>query len=117
MLSTKITSREYMENMCYFYFQMDVCTHIVMCRSHENYFGQCFPIKFPNFATFTLYMCIPQLPDKVIFLISNSVGILTVLTQTILIRYEFNSVTMFVSKQKNSIFDEIRSKLPFVCSK
>ena len=36
------------------------------------------------------------------------VGILTVLTQTILIRYEFSSVTMFVSKQKNNIFDEIR---------
>ena len=46
-----------------------------------------------------------------IFLISDSVGILTVLTQTILIRYEFSSVTMFVSKQKNNIFDEIRSKL------
>ena len=46
-----------------------------------------------------------------IFLISYSVGILTVLTQTILIRYEFSSVTMFVSKQKNNIFDEIRSKL------
>ena len=46
-----------------------------------------------------------------IFLISNSVGILTVLTQTILIRNEFSSVTMFVSKQKNNIFDEIRSKL------
>ena len=106
-----------MENMCYFHFQMDVCTHIAMCCSHENYFGQCSPIKFPNFATFTLYMCIPQLPDKVIFLISNSVDILTVLTQTILIRYEFNSVTMFVSKQKNDIFDEIRSKLMIVCSK
>ena len=35
-----------------------------------------------------------------IYLISHSVGILTVLTQTILIRYEFSSVTMFVSKQK-----------------
>ena len=111
MSSTKITSSEVMENMCYFHFQMQVCTCVVMCHSHKNYFGQCFPIKFSNFATFTLYMCIPQLPDKVIFLISNLVGILTVLTQTILIRYEFNSVTMVVSKQKNSIFDEIRSKL------
>ena len=46
-----------------------------------------------------------------IFLISDSVGILTVPTQTILIRYEFSSVTMFVSKQKNNIFIEIRSKL------
>ena len=46
-----------------------------------------------------------------IFLISNSVGILTVLTQTNLIRNEFSSVTIFVSKQKNNIFDEIRSKL------
>ena len=96
MLSTKITSSEFMENMCYFHFQMQVCTCVVMCGSYENYFWQCFLIK---------------LPDKVIFLISSSVGILTVLTQTILIRYEFNSVTMFVSKQKNSIFDEIRSKL------
>ena len=41
-----------------------------------------------------------SLPDKVIFLISHSVGILTVLTQAILIRYEFSSVTMFVLKQK-----------------
>ena len=111
MWSTKITSSEFMEKMCYFHFQMQVCTCVVMCGSDENYFWQCFIIKFPNVAIFTLYMCIPQLPDKVIFLILNSVGILTVLTQTILIRYEFNSVTMFVSKQKNSIFNEIRSKL------
>ena len=46
-----------------------------------------------------------------ILLISDSVGILIVLTQTILIRNEFSSVTMFVSKHKNNIFDEIRSKL------
>ena len=45
-----------MENMCYFHFQMDECTHVVMCGSDENYFGQCFPIKFSNVATFTLYM-------------------------------------------------------------
>ena len=70
MSSTKITSSEFMENMCYFHFQMQVCTHVVMCGSDENYFGQCFPIKFPNVATFiTLYLCIPLLPDKVIFLI------------------------------------------------
>ena len=67
MSSTKITSSEFMENMCYFHFQINVCTHVVMCGSDENYFGQCFPIKFPNVATFTLYTCIPQLPDKVIF--------------------------------------------------
>ena len=46
-----------------------------------------------------------------IFLISHSVGILTVLTQTILIRYDSSSVTMFVLETKNDIFDEIRSKL------
>ena len=56
MSSTKITSSEFMENMCYFHFQMDLCTHVVMCGSDENYFGQCFPIKFSNVATFTLYM-------------------------------------------------------------
>ena len=54
MSSTKITSSEFMENMCYFHFQMQVCTHVVMCGSDENYFGQCFLIKFPNVATFTL---------------------------------------------------------------
>ena len=48
MLSTKITSSEFIENMCYFHFQMQVCTHVVMCGSNENYFGQCFLIKFPN---------------------------------------------------------------------
>ena len=59
MSSTKITSSEFMENMCYFHFQMQVCTHVVMCGSNENYFGQCFPIKFPNVATFTLYVYVP----------------------------------------------------------
>ena len=58
MSSTKITSSEFMENMCYFHFQMQVCTCVVMCGSDENYFGQYFPIKFPNLATFTLYTCI-----------------------------------------------------------
>ena len=28
MLSTKITSSEVMQNMCYFHFQMDLCTHV-----------------------------------------------------------------------------------------
>ena len=56
MSSTKITSSEFIENMCYFYFQMQVCTHVVMCGSNENYFGQCFPIKFPNVAAITLYV-------------------------------------------------------------
>ena len=93
--------------MCYFHFQMQLCTCVVMCGSDENYFGQCFPITFPSVATFTLY----KSSDKVIFLISHSVGILTVLTQTILIRYEFSSVTMFVFETKNGILDEIRSKL------
>ena len=55
MLSAKITSSEYTKT-CYFHFQMDVCTHVVMCGSDENYFGQCFPIKFSNVAPFTLYM-------------------------------------------------------------
>ena len=50
MLSTKITLSEFMGNMCYFHFQMD----IVMCGSDENYFRQCFPITFPSVATFTL---------------------------------------------------------------
>ena len=59
MSSTKITSSEFMEKMFNFHFQMQVCTCVVMRGSDENYFGQCFPIKFPNFATFTLYMCIP----------------------------------------------------------
>ena len=58
MSNTKISSSEFMENMCYFHFQMQVCTHVVMCDSNENYFGQCFPIKFPNVAIFTLYMYI-----------------------------------------------------------
>ena len=58
MLSTKITSSELIENMCYFHFQMQVCTHVVMCGSNENHFGQCFPIKFPNVTTFTLYVCV-----------------------------------------------------------
>ena len=25
--------------MCYFHFQMQVCTNVVMCGSNENYFG------------------------------------------------------------------------------
>ena len=58
MLSTKITSSEFMGNMCYFHFQMQVCTHVVMCGSDENYIGQCFSTKFPNVATFTFYVCI-----------------------------------------------------------
>ena len=56
MPSTKITSSEFLENMCNFHFQMQVCTHVVMCGSNENYFGQCFLIKFSNVATFRLYM-------------------------------------------------------------
>ena len=56
MSSTKITSSEFIENMCYFCFQMQVCTHVVMCGSNENYFGQCFQIKCPNVAAFTFYV-------------------------------------------------------------
>ena len=56
MLSTKTTSSEFIENMYYFHFQMQVCTHVVMCGSNENYFGQCFPIKFPSVATSILYV-------------------------------------------------------------
>ena len=37
------------------------------------------------------------------FLNLDPVGILAVLTHTILIRYEFNSITTFVSKEKNDI--------------
>ena len=59
MSSTKITSSEFIENMCYFHFQMQVCTHVVMCGSNENHFGHCFPIKFPNVAAFTLCMYVP----------------------------------------------------------
>ena len=59
MSNTKIISSEFMEKMSYFHFQMQVCTCVLMCGSDENYFGQCFPIKFPNVATFTLYTCIP----------------------------------------------------------
>ena len=40
MSNTKITSSEFMENMSYFHFQMQVCTCVVMCGSDENYFGQ-----------------------------------------------------------------------------
>ena len=40
MSSTKITSSEFIENMCYFHFQMQLCTYVVMCGSDENYFGQ-----------------------------------------------------------------------------
>ena len=61
MLSTKSTSSQFLENMCNFHFQMQLCTHVVMCGSNENYFGQCFPIKFPNVATFTLYVYVLQL--------------------------------------------------------
>ena len=39
---TKITSSEFMENMCYFHFQMQVCTHVVICGSDESYFEQLF---------------------------------------------------------------------------
>ena len=39
MLSTKITSSEFPENMCNFHFQMQVCTDVVVCGSNENYFG------------------------------------------------------------------------------
>ena len=56
---TKITSSEFIENMCYFHSQMQVYTYVVMCGSNENHFRQCFPIKFPNVATFTLYMYVP----------------------------------------------------------
>ena len=59
MSSTKITSSEFIENICYFHFQMQVCTHVVMCGSNENYSGQCFSIKFPNVAAFTLYVYVP----------------------------------------------------------
>ena len=59
MSSTKITSSEFIENMCYFHFQMQVCTHVVMCGSNENYLGQSFLIKFPNVATFTLCVYVP----------------------------------------------------------
>ena len=47
VLSTKITSSEFIENMCHFHFQMQACAHVVICGSNENYFGQCFPLKFP----------------------------------------------------------------------
>ena len=40
MSSTKITSSAFMENMCYFHFQIQLCTCVVMCGSDENYFGQ-----------------------------------------------------------------------------
>ena len=56
MSSTKISLSEFIENMCYFYFQMQACTYVIMCDSNKNYFGQCFPIKFPTEATFTLYV-------------------------------------------------------------
>ena len=59
MLSNEVTSSEFIENMCYFHFQMQVCTHVVMCGSNENYFGQYFPITFPNVATFILYVYVP----------------------------------------------------------
>ena len=38
MSSTKITSSKFM--MCYFHFQMQLCTCVVMYGSDENYFGQ-----------------------------------------------------------------------------
>ena len=56
MSSTKITSSEFLENKVNFHFQIQVCTHVVMCGSNENYFGQCFLIKFPNVVTFRLYV-------------------------------------------------------------
>ena len=28
------------------YFEMQVCTHLVISSSHENYLGQCLPVKF-----------------------------------------------------------------------
>ena len=59
MSSTKITSSEFIENICYFHFQMQVCTHVVMCGSNKNYFGQCFLKKIPNVAAFTLYVYVP----------------------------------------------------------
>ena len=39
MSSTKITSSEFIENMCYFHFQMQVCTHVVMFGSNETILG------------------------------------------------------------------------------
>ena len=59
MLSNEVTSSEFIENMCYFHFQMQVCTHVVMCGSNENYFGQCLLIKFSNVITFTFYVYVP----------------------------------------------------------
>ena len=111
MLSNKTTWSEFIENMSYFHFQMQVCTHVVMCGSNENYFEQCLLIKFLNVITFIFYVYVPLLWDKVIFLIWDSVGTLTVLTQTILIRYEFKSVNTFVSKDQNDIYHQIRWKL------
>ena len=64
--------------------------------------------KCGHFYTLDMYPIITRQSD---IFISDSVGILTVLTQTILIRYEFSSVIMFVLKPKNDIFDEIRWKL------
>ena len=61
MLSTKITSSEFLENMCNFHFHLQVCTDVIMCGSNENYFGQCYPIKFLNVATFTPYVYVLQL--------------------------------------------------------
>ena len=86
---------------------MQVCAHVVMCGSDKNYFGPNKISKCGHFYTLHVYSVI----TKVIFLISVLVGLFTVLTQTILIGYEFSSVTVFVSRQKNDIFDEIRSKL------
>ena len=54
-----ITSSEFIENMCYFHFQMQVCAHVVMCGSNENYFGQCLPINISKCGHFyTLCVCI-----------------------------------------------------------
>ena len=39
MSSTKITSSEFMKNMRYFHFQVQVCTHVVMCSSDETTLG------------------------------------------------------------------------------
>ena len=31
---------------CSVHFQMQVCTHVLLSGSHENYFGQCLLVKF-----------------------------------------------------------------------
>ena len=44
--STKIISSQFTEKTYSVHFQMQVCTHVVISASHENYFGQCLPLKF-----------------------------------------------------------------------